>query len=150
MASIQMDIVGIYLSVVREIDLGDSDKGLSVREVMDQFREQLGGSDKVGGFDYMTVSASNPMFAMRHRYAGGQTRSKKQRLAGLYDLREQSLSNGQIGLGWQYYVIDENGQRLSATPPGEGFTSFLDARFPWGDKWKLIWRLVAIRREPLS
>lgn len=117
---------------------------------MDLFRDQTGGSDQLGGFDYMTTSSSNPMFAMRHFFAGGETRSGRQRMAGVYELRETSFADETIGLGWQYYVLDENRNRVSATDPGEGFDNFLDAEFTWAENWQLIWRLVAIAREPLK
>lgn len=115
---------------------------------MDEFRDLVGTTNQIGGFDYLTNSSSNPMVLIRHNYGGGTTRSRNHRPSGLYELRESQSPDGKIAYAWQYYVLDANNVRVSATTPGQGFNSFKEAEFAFANDWKIIWRLVGIVREP--
>ncbi|QQO52506.1 MAG: hypothetical protein N838_03085 [Thiohalocapsa sp. PB-PSB1] len=147
MARITLEIVGIYFSSTQNIAI-DPANPPTVAEVMNEFIDIVGTSNQVGGFDYMTSPSSNPMFMIQHNYPGGVTRSGNRRVAGLYSLQETSSEDGKIAYAWQYYIVDATGARVSRTNPGEGFSSFQQARFAFDDDWRIIWRLVGIVRRP--
>lgn len=145
MDEVTVEVVGIYFR--KEVELPKSRKKRTVKDIMDLTISQYGSSATVGGLDYMTDGRTNPMSVIRHNFPGGVTRSGYVRMAGIYELREDR-SNPPAVQAWQYYVLDEENDRVSATYPGEGFSSFVDAEFDFADKWKLIWRLVTILKEP--
>lgn len=145
MNKVNLEVVGVYFN--KEVPLKTNKRRRTVKEIMDLAIEEYGSSAVVGGLDYMTDSRDNPMNIIRHNFEGGVTRSGYRRMAGLYELREDRSALPLVQ-AWQYYVLNEKNDRVSATYPGGGFDSFVDAEFDFNDQWKLIWRLVTILREP--
>jgi hypothetical protein len=148
MPNVTLEIVGLYFK--ETLDLPKAPKERSVQEVMDFFISKVGNSAKSGGFDYMTDSSFNPMKLIRHNYPGGISRSGKRRMAGIYELEENHSPDGKVAYAWQYYVLNETSEVVSATPQGQPFTSFINARYEFKDGWKVLWRQVAIVRRPNS
>jgi hypothetical protein len=148
MAQVTLEIIGIYFK--QTLDLSKTPKEKSVKEVMDLFIDKVGNSTSSGGFDYMTDASYNPMKLIRHNFPGGTSRSGKRRMAGMYELEEVESPDRKIVYAWQYYVLNEKSESVSATPQGEPFTSFINARYEFKDGWRIIWRQVAIVRRPNS
>jgi hypothetical protein len=147
MAKITLEIIGVYFK--RELDLPGISGEQSVKEVMDLFIARLPSPTEPGGLFYdIDEESKNPMKIIRHNFPGGKSRSGKFRNAGFYELKEAKTPDRKIVYAWQYYVIDENYKSRSETPPGEKFTSFIDAKFEFKDGWKILWRQVAIVLEP--
>ena len=146
MSAVTLEIVGVYFR--KDVELPKKGgKSYTVKEILDLAIDQYGNATTPGGIDYMTDGGSNPMSIIRHFFGGGTSRGDKQRMAGIYELREDR-SRDPLIQAWQYYVLDDNNERRSATYPGEGFESFENAKFDFADGWKLIWRLVTVLREP--
>ena len=97
----------------------------------------------------------------------GNSLGDNKRPAGIYKLAESFEDDGLIakgvGLVWQYYVVSATGLVKSATPVTRKFQGFGEKKlelipappivrpqydFTNGDK--IIWRLVAIARQPSS
>jgi hypothetical protein len=145
MKEISLELVGLYFNRTEKLAVGKTN---TVQEVMDLFKDKVGDVRTVGGFDYMANNSRNPMLKIRHNYKGGISRSGMCRLGGIYQLAEFESSDQKIALAWQYYVIDDAQNRVSATYIGQGFESFKTAKFAFNNGWRIIWRLVGIVREP--
>jgi hypothetical protein len=148
MPNVTLEIVGLYFK--QTLDLPKTPKERSVKDVMDFFIDKIGNSTVSGGFDYMTDGSANPMKLIRHNFPGGTSRSGKRKMAGIYELEESASPDGKIAYAWQYYVLSQTSEVVSATPQGEPFTSFINARYDFKDGWKVLWRQVAIVRRPNS
>ncbi len=112
MSKVTLELVGIYFN--REVKIPEGEELRSVQEIMDLAIKQFGNSTEPGGFNYMTDNTSNPMCAIRHYFKGGITRSGKNRHAGIYELKEDR-TRLPIVQAWQYYVITDKNERVSAT-----------------------------------
>ncbi|MEM9174600.1 MAG: hypothetical protein AAGC67_05155 [Myxococcota bacterium] len=158
MARITLEISGIYFR--RKLNVPVSAAGATVEQVMQEFRAITGNCTVPGGFDFETDSSPNPMQRIRHFFPGGITRSGKNRMSGLYELAESVDQTTRTSYAWQYYVLNADNVRVSATPfqidandgtfsyGSGGFDSFKVATFNFADDWSITWRLVGIVRGP--
>lgn len=158
---VKLRVVGVYLNTPVELD----DKGgtLTVKDVMDAYITQHPLTE-VGGFDY-EPKAGPLLRSVSHNFRGvydyngngsftdgvdGATLGNNPRDAGIYTL--EGTTGGDVNLIWQYYVVAPSGRVKSKTPPLRNFNSFVDVptNFQIKNKDTIVWRLVAIRRNPVA
>ncbi len=89
----------------------------------------------------------------------GNSLGNRLRTAGIYTLSEDLEDNfpdiNKVGLAWQYYVVSKGGVVKSRTREERDFQAFGELEVPinkpkydFKDGDTIIWRLVAIAREP--
>lgn len=166
---VKLRIVGLYFN--KTVKILDSPT-LTVRNVMDEYIRLNPNLALPGGLEYTRYPIGSVDFvrAISFHHDGvydfegnnirnlqpagpdGTSLGDNNRLPGIYtlseDLEDEFTSRG-VGLVWQYYVVGSNGTVKSKTPASRGFKSFgatPDYNIADGDT--IIWRLVAIAREP--
>lgn len=109
-------------------------------------------------FDGNNVLQSPPAGPPTASFPDGISLGRIPRLEGIYTLSEYMedlFPDNKVGLVWQYYVVSKKGKVKSKTPVSRGFSGFgeplpvvrgVQQVFAEGDT--VIWRLVAIVREP--
>ena len=166
MAKINLRIVGLYFNEEVNIPLK---KGLTVKDVVDEYIKDKGNSSVVGGLSYTPnpYTTGSSVISFTHNFSGsfnydglpgislvdGPTLGKRKRKAGVYTLSEETLktelAEEKIFLTWQYYVVSKGGKVKSKTPSSRKFTRWgnpPDYKFKDGDS--VIWRLVAVYDAP--
>ncbi|MCU0469423.1 MAG: hypothetical protein MUF58_12555 [Arcicella sp.] len=156
---VKLRVVGVYLNTPVELD--DKGGGLTVKDVMDAYIAQHPITE-IGGFDYSPqagplLQSVSHNFGGRYDYNGngsftdsvdGNSLGNNPISPGIYTL--DGTFGNDVNLIWQYYVVAPSGRVKSKTPPSRKFNSFTDVptNFQIKDKDTIIWRLVAIRKNP--
>ena len=165
---ITLRIVGLYFNKPVHIE---NKKGLNVKDVMDKYRAEHPLSQP-NGLDYLLTPAYTTeelvLTTIKHNFSGdfdfdasgtttrppdGPSLDNVQRKSGIYTLGEDledHFPDKRVGLAWQYYVVSPTGKVKSKTPVSRKFKRF-DATPPdytLENDDTIIWRLVAIAREP--
>jgi hypothetical protein len=165
---VKLRIVGLYFN--EPVTITDR-IGLTVKDVMDEYIRLHDDINTPGGLKYHTYISSRGTenigtiiyhFNGIYNFDGNNTLSTppdgrslgdKDRLDGIYQLSEnleESLpDHSKTGLAWQYYVVSPGGKVKSKTGAARSFKSFGEAPdYNIQPDDTIIWRLVAIAREP--
>lgn len=159
---VTLRIVGLFFN--KKVIIPDEATN-TVKDVMDAYRGTTRGkTSDPEGLTYAPNDSTNPNLTIkkisynfngRYDFEGDSpaTGDDVRSLAGrdipprVYSLSERKLGT-KSQLGWQYYVIDRNGNNKSKTLQAQGFTSFGDnsprKTYTIEDGDTIIWRLLAI------
>ena len=168
--NVTLRIVGLYFNEPVKVNSTASSVP-TVRDVIDAYIKANPNLAKRGGLEYQRFPImGNPddfattftyHYPGEYNYDGnnelllqpdgpdGPTLGNQFRTAGIYRLSEDLEDNfpdKKVGLVWQYYVLNAAGILRSRTPDSRGFKSFGTFAVANGDT--IIWRLVAVVREP--
>ena len=154
MANIKLRIVGIYFH--KDVTIDKKSK-ITIKDVLDEYIAIYGGINQPEGLMYVDEPIEHPSgkpdrgsrslqgFAYNSTNPP-KTLSGKPRDPGVYSLFENYPKEGDVGLGWQSYVLDKNGRNKTETKVSEGFKYFDATEVK--DEDTVIWRMVAIARRP--
>jgi hypothetical protein len=167
--NVRLRIVGLYFNETIQIN---DNPNLTVRDVMDEYIRLNPNLAVPGGLEYVRypVGTNDFVRAFSYHYDGsynyngdaldttppdGLTLGGVNRPSGIYTLSEDledDFRDTKVGLVWQYYVVGNNGNGTvkSRTPASRGFQSVgqTPPSYNIQNKDAIIWRLVAIAREP--
>ena len=141
---IKLRVVGIFYSV--KLEAAEVEGG-TVKDVLEAAKKNPGEGKSFNYESCVTSSDKSLVKSFTAKYDKGfpspVLKGDLEYPAGTYTL-EQNLDASPSYTIWQYYVLNENGQRVELPKPAASYTTDLGIK----DGYTVIWRLVSVLHGP--